>query len=77
MCNKCYSKEERISTTTTFTVNYKGCVIVIKNVPCTECSVCGDKFFSDEVSAKLEDLVKKAKEVLQDVSVIDYQKNVA
>lgn len=44
MCNSCFSRE-KIKTTTTFTVEYKGCIIVIKNVPCYECQVCGEVIF--------------------------------
>ena len=51
-----------------------GCVIVIRNVPCYECPVCGEIIFSDDVSAKLEMIVQKAKSFLQDVSVIDYSR---
>lgn len=73
MCNACFS-EEKIKTTTTFTVEYKGCIIVIKNVPCLECQMCGEITFSDDVSLQLEKLITAAKSVLQDVAVIDYAK---
>ena len=52
----------------------KDCVIVIRNVPCYECQVCGEIIFADDVSAKLEMIVQKAKSFLQDVSVIDYSR---
>jgi YgiT-type zinc finger domain-containing protein len=73
MCNSCFSKE-KIKTTTTFTVEYKGCIVVIKNVPCLECQVCGEIIFSDDVSARLEQMVNSVKNVLQDVAVIDFAK---
>ncbi len=72
MCNSCFN--DKLKTFTTFTVEYKGCIIVIRNVPCLECPKCGDITFTDEVSAQLEKIVKSAKIVLQDVSVIDYSK---
>ena len=59
---------------TTFAVEYKGCIIVIRNVPCLECRICGEITFADEVSARLERIVDSAKSVLQDISVIDYRK---
>lgn len=73
MCNNCFS-DNKIKTKTTFTVEYKGCIIVIKNVPCLECQFCGEITFTDEVSAKIELLVESAKKIMQDVSVIDYNK---
>ena len=58
MCNMCF-KIDKISTTTTFTVQYKDCIIVVKNVPCLECSVCGEILFSNDVSEKLEKIILK------------------
>jgi YgiT-type zinc finger domain-containing protein len=65
---------EKIKTKTTFTVDYNGCIIVVKNVPCLECPVCGETIFTDEVSSRLEKLVESAKKIMQEVSVIDYLK---
>jgi len=73
MCNACLNNE-KIKSKTTFTVEYKGCIIVIKNVPCLECEICGDVYFSDEVSANLEKIVEAAKMIMQEISVIDYSK---
>ena len=73
MCRSCFN-DDKIETKTTFTVEYKGCIIVIRNVPCFECQVCGEISFTDEVSQHLEKLVNSAKTVLQDVAVIDYSK---
>ncbi|AOZ97921.1 type II toxin-antitoxin system MqsA family antitoxin [Butyrivibrio hungatei] len=73
MCNACFN-DGKIESTTTFTVEYKECIIVIKNVPCFECQICGEVTFTDEVSAKLEKLIDTAKIIMQDISVIDYNK---
>ncbi len=73
MCNVCFG-DDKIKTTTTFTVEYKGCIIVVRNVPCLECQKCGEITFTDEVADQLEKIVAAAKTVLQDVSVIDYSK---
>lgn len=58
----------------THVVNYKGCVIVIKNVPCEECEQCGEKFYTDAVAERLEIAVNLAKKLMQEISVIDYSK---
>ncbi len=55
-------------------MNDKGCVIVIKNVPCEECEQCGEKYYSGEVAERLEKLVNNAKMLMQEISVIDYVK---
>ena len=39
-----------------------------------ECEQCGEKFYTDEVVAKLEVMVDYAKKMTQEVAVIDYAK---
>ena len=73
MCNACFSKD-KLNTKTTFTVESNDCIIVVKNVPCLECLMCGEITFTDDVSAKLEILVKSAKTIRQEIAVIDFQK---
>lgn len=68
---KCDTVKESV---TTYVVNYRNCIIVIKNVPCEECEQCGEKFYTDEVTERLEELVSAAKRLMQEISVIDYQK---
>ena len=73
MCNSCFD-ENKLQMTTAFTVNYKDCLIVIKNVPCLECEMCGEMTFTDEVSVKIEFLVSEVKKLKQEISIIDYFK---
>ena len=68
---KCDTVKESV---TTHVVNYRNCIIVIKNVPCEECEQCGEKFYTDEVTERLEELVSAAKRLMQEIPVIDYQK---
>lgn len=68
---KCDTVKESI---TTHVVNYKNCVIVVKNVPCEECEQCGEKFYSDDVAERLENIVNVAKKLMQEISVIDFSK---
>jgi len=69
-----YCKGDMNPSTTTHVVNYNGCLIVIKNVPCEECDQCGEVEYSDEVMQKLEMIVNNAKQLLQEFSIIDYAK---
>ena len=73
MCMLCKCDTVKQSTTT-HVVNYKGSVIIIKNVPCEECEQCGEIFYTDEVAERLEEMVNDAKKLLQEISVIDYSK---
>ena len=58
----------------THMVNYKGCIIIIKNVPCEECEQCGEKYYTNEVAEKLEHIVENAKQHMQELSIMDYLK---
>ncbi len=73
MCMFCKCDTVKESTTT-HVVNYKGSVIVVKNVPCEECEQYGEIFYSDEVAERLEKIVEAAKKLLQEISVIDYER---
>lgn len=69
-----YCKGDMKESVTTHVVNCNGCIIVIKNVPCEECTQCGEIEYSDEVMKRLETLIDRAKELMQDISVMDYLK---
>ena len=71
MCMLCKCDTVKQSTTT-HVVNYKNCIIVIKNVPCLECEQCGEKYYTDEVAERLEIIVNMAKKLMQEIAVIDY-----
>lgn len=70
MCYKC-SGEFQPSITTHF-VNIQGCIIVVKNVPCLECSQCGEILYTDEVAKRLDEIVKAINKLKIAISVLDY-----
>lgn len=72
MCMFC-KNNSIVNSITTHVVNYNNCVIIIKNVPCLECDQCGEKYYTDDVAEKLEMIIHLAKELMQEVAVIDYQ----
>ena len=60
--------------TTTYMTEIDSCYIIIKNVPCEECEQCGEKYYSNEVAKQLENLVNTAKQLMQEIAIIDYSK---
>ena len=72
MCMYCKC-DELIDSLTTHVVNYRNCLIIIRNVPCVECDQCGEKFYTDEVAQRLDKIVFGAKKFAQEISVIDYR----
>lgn len=73
MCKYC-GNDKMINSITTHVVNLGDYTIIIKNVPCEECTQCGEKYYTNEVALFLDDIVSKAKNQLQEISVIDYKK---
>ena len=63
-----------IDSTTTYVITLENYVLIIKNVPCEECEQCGEKYYADEVAKRLEFLINMAKQLMQEISVIDYSK---
>lgn len=72
MCKYC-KNEDFVKSTTTYVVDYKGKIIIVKNVPCMECSQCGDKYFTKDIALELEKLVDNAKKEINEVSIMDYK----
>ena len=60
--------------TTTFTVDMKDTLVVIRNVPATLCSLCGNEWLSYEVAANVESMVEEAKNIHRQVEVTQYRK---
>lgn len=63
---------EYILTTRTHVVDYKSLIIIIRNVPCLECSQCGDSVYTDEVAAQLERITDSLKSFTGQIAVVDY-----
>lgn len=63
-------KGEIISSTTTFMVDLGNCIIIVKNVPCSQ---CGEISYSNEVAKRLEKIVDTLKNTVTEISVIDYK----
>ena len=71
MCFYCKG-ETTVATTTTYMVDLKECIVIVKNVPCEECKQCGEKYFSDEVMERLEAIVKRARDIAGEFCVMEY-----
>lgn len=64
--------------TTNHVVNLENGVIIIKKVPCTECSQCGSAWYDDAVAMRLEQIVDAIKSTaLTEIAVVNYTDKVA
>lgn len=56
-----------------YSVTVKDKVLIINNVPGIECIQCGEKFYSDEVSASIEKIYEAAKQTDASIVEADYE----
>ena len=57
---------------TNHVVNLKNCVIIVKNVPCTECSQCGETYYDDDVMEQLEIIVNDMRKAVTEIAIVNY-----
>lgn len=67
----------KLKGTTTFTVDFNSGILVLRNVPATICSQCGEEWIGDEVAAKLETVAETARKEKKQVEVVDFALTVA
>lgn len=63
-----------VKTTTSYMTEYNGCFIIIKNVPCSKCTQCGEEYLNGVTLQKIESILEKLKSVLTEIAVVDYTK---
>jgi YgiT-type zinc finger domain-containing protein len=66
-CPMCGGIKE--ASTTSFTVDYKEGLVLVRDVPATVCLQCGEEWMGDEVASKLEEIVAVAKKQNQELFV--------
>lgn len=52
----------------------ESCVLIIKNVPTHICPVCGEKYYDNDVAKKIEYIVNKFKDFVEEVAILEYDK---
>ncbi len=69
-CFLCKGNVEK--TTTTYMTEHNGCFIIIKNVPCTKCTQCGEEYLNGVTIEKIEKIISNVKEALTELAIIDF-----
>lgn len=73
-----FCKGELADGTTTHVVTLDKCIVIVKNVPCTQCAQCGEAFFNNEVAHQLEKIVEAVKHsIMSEVAIVEYSRDVA
>lgn len=73
MCFYCKQESDWLETKTSSMTDFEGRIIIIKNVPCLECECCGEKYYTNEVMKKEEELFEIAKRTMYDYVEMDYE----
>lgn len=68
-----YCKGNVEPSTTTYMTDCQNCYIIIKNVPCEKCLQCGEEYISGNILEKIECIIRKVKDVLTEIAVIDFR----
>ncbi len=66
-----------VESVTTYMVDLSNCIIIVKNVPCEECTECGERYFDDSVMERLKKIIEKARGLASEVFVTDFAKQAA
>lgn len=76
--SKCFfCKGNMTPSKTTYAVDLGATVVVVRNVPCEECDICGEKVISDTVMQQLEKILDTAEQTASEIYVTDFQKYTA
>ena len=75
---KCLScTADTVKSTTTDVTDLGDCLIIIRNVSCYKCTECNEILYTGDVIRKLDAIIAKAKQTLNEISVIDFAKKAA
>jgi YgiT-type zinc finger domain-containing protein len=59
---------------TTDVTDLGNCLIIVRNVPCYKCTECNEVTYTADVVKHLELIVEQAKKLMQEISIVDYNK---
>jgi YgiT-type zinc finger domain-containing protein len=69
-CPECGANAEKAFTTSV--TDLGKCLIIVRNVPCYKCSECSEIIYTGDVAQRLERIIAAAKQLAQQISIIDY-----
>ena len=72
-----FCKGDLADSTTSHVVTCQNRIIIVKNVPCTRCTQCGETFFDEDVADRLEQIVKGLRAAVTEIAVVNYADKVA
>lgn len=74
-CFKCVSNMQ--ASFTTDVTDLGSCLVIVRNVPCFKCEECNEIFYTGIVVKQLEKIIEMSKNSVNEIAIIDYNKQVA
>jgi len=71
-CMKC--GKESFKSTISEAIEMDFGLLVIRNIPCYKCEDCDEIFYTGDVVQRIEKMIEKARQLSQDIAIIDYEK---
>jgi len=71
-CMKC--GKEAFKSTISEAIEMDFGLLVIRNIPCYKCEDCDEIFYTGDVVQRIEKMIEKARQLSQDIAIIDYEK---
>lgn len=65
---------EAYKSTTSEAIEMEFGLLVIRNIPCYKCEECDEVFYTGDVVQKIEEITNRAKQLMQEITVIDFAK---
>ena len=62
---------------TTYMADLDTSIVVVKKVPCSKCSQCGEVAYSLDVGKRLEQIIDSLESSLAEVAIVHYSDKVA
>ena len=71
-CIKC--GHEAFKSTTVAAIEMGSGLLVIRNIPCYKCEECDEILYTGDVVAKIERIKQMVKSLMQEVTIIDFDR---
>ena len=67
-----FCKGEMVSKRAAFTLELDNCIIIIKDVPTEICEKCGQKSYTDDVAARIEEITEQTRDSLTEIVIVHF-----
>jgi YgiT-type zinc finger domain-containing protein len=72
---KCIScGADTFASETTDVTELKSCLVIVRDVPCHNCSRCDETIYTGDVVRQLERIAESAKSVMGEITIMDFNK---